>query len=123
MKHEDVVKQLQRDPAYAEAEAELRPLLDIAGAVVRLRQAKGWSQAELARRAGTRQANISKLENALANPTLDFLNRVAAALETDLVVHLSPRTSGGRLAAYPVPTRRPATYAADASGARGDEAV
>jgi predicted transcriptional regulator len=81
MKHGVVVTHLRCDPAYAEAEAELQPLLDIAGAVVRLRQAIGWSQAELARRAGTRQANISKLENALANPTPDFLNRVAAALE------------------------------------------
>ena len=90
MRHEDVLQRLRQDPDYVAAEEELRPLLDIANAVLRLRLAKGWSQSELARRVGTQQANISKLENGLANPTVDFLRRVAEALETDLTVHLGP---------------------------------
>ena len=60
--------------------------MEIADEVLRLRLAKGWSQSELARRVGTKQANISKLENGLGNPTLDFLRRVAKALDTDLSV-------------------------------------
>lgn len=92
MKHEDFLRELRQDPEYIAAEAELRPLLDIADAVLRLRLAKGWSQAELARRVGTKQANISKLENGLANPTVDFLRRVAKALETGFSVHFGPQT-------------------------------
>lgn len=88
MKHEDVLKRLRQDAEYVKAEEELRPLLDIADTVLRLRMAKGWSQSELARRVGTKQANISKLENGLANPTIDFLRRVAQALETDLTIRL-----------------------------------
>jgi|GEM_PF-282749 len=88
MRHEDVLHRLRQDPDYVAAEKELAPLLDIADAVLRLRLAKGWSQSELARRADTRQANISKLENGLANPTVDFLRRVAQALETELTVQL-----------------------------------
>ncbi len=91
MRHEDLLKELRQDPEYIAAEAELRPILDIADAVLRLRLAKGWSQAELARRVGTKQANISKLENGLANPTVDFLRRVAKALETDFSVHFGPK--------------------------------
>lgn len=91
MKHEDFLKELRQDPEYSTAEAELKPLLDIANTVLRLRLAKGWSQAELARRVGTRQANISKLENGLANPTVDFLRRVAKALETDFNVQFGPK--------------------------------
>jgi len=91
MKHEDLLRELRQDPEYIAAEAELRPLLDIADAVLRLRLAKGWSQAELARRVGTKQANISKLENGLANPTVDFLRRVAKALDTDFSVHFGPQ--------------------------------
>ena len=90
MKHEAILERLRQDPEYIAAEEELRPLLDIAEAVLRLRLAKGWSQSELARRVGTKQANISKLENGLANPTLDFLRRVAQALGTDLSIHLNP---------------------------------
>lgn len=93
MRHKDVLHRLRQDPDYVAAEVDLAPLLDVANAVLRLRLAKGWSQSELARRAGTRQANISKLENGLANPTVDFLRRVAEALETDLTVHLGPAQS------------------------------
>lgn len=90
MRHEDFLKELRQDPEYVAAEEELRPLIEIANAVLRLRLAKGWSQSELARRAGTKQANISKLENGMANPTLSFLRKVAQALETDLIVRLGP---------------------------------
>lgn len=87
MKHEDVLKRLRQDSEYVAAEEELKPVLEIANTVLRLRLVKGWSQSELARRAGTKQANISKLENGLANPTLDFLRRVAKALEVDFNIH------------------------------------
>jgi transcriptional regulator with XRE-family HTH domain len=49
-----------------------------------LREAKGWSQAELARRAGVRQATLSAIENELTT-SVDFavLDRLAKALEVD----------------------------------------
>jgi len=90
MKFEDFLNELRQDPDYVAAEEERRPFWEIANAVLRLRLAKGWSQSELARRAGTKQANISKLENGLANPTVDFLRRVAQALETELTVRIGP---------------------------------
>lgn len=106
MRHEDVLHRLRQDPEYVAAEAELAPLLAIADAVLRLRLAKGWSQSELARRVGTRQANISKLENGLANPTVDFLRRVAQALETELTVQLGsehPAQPAPQIAAQSTP--------------------
>lgn len=48
--------------------------------VRRLREAKGLSQAALAADAGLYQALISQIENELANPELDTLERLAAAL-------------------------------------------
>lgn len=44
------------------------------------RQARGWSQAELARQSAVSQANLSKLENDLIGPTDDVLDSVAKAL-------------------------------------------
>lgn len=44
------------------------------------RQARGWSQAELARRSGVSQANLSKLENGLIGATDEVLDGVSAAL-------------------------------------------
>jgi transcriptional regulator with XRE-family HTH domain len=81
-------QELTQDPEYAEAERRLRPFLDVGDAVLILRLEKGWSQTELARRAGTRQASISQLESALGNPSIRFLQKVAEALGVELVISL-----------------------------------
>lgn len=44
------------------------------------RQARGWSQAELSRRSGVSQANLSKLENGVIGPTNDVMEKVANTL-------------------------------------------
>ena len=97
MKHEDIVARLREDPEYVAAEAELKPVLEIADAILRLRLAQGWSQSELARRAGAAQATISKLENGLADPTLGLLRRVAQALEAELIVQLGGTDEPGNV--------------------------
>lgn len=83
-------EKLQHDPDYRAAEDELHPLLDLADAVLALRLAHGWSQAELAERAGTKQANISRLESGLANPSVKFLQKVANAFGETLIIQLHP---------------------------------
>ncbi len=56
-----------------------------------LRKARGWSQAELARRAGTRQPVIARIENGRVIPTLPLLRRIATALGCDLEIRFRPR--------------------------------
>ncbi|MEL6413687.1 MAG: helix-turn-helix transcriptional regulator [Pseudomonadota bacterium] len=46
-----------------------------------LREAKGWSQEELADRAGMHQTYISAVERAVRNPTLTVIERIAKALK------------------------------------------
>lgn len=53
------------------------------------RKRAGLTQAELARRAGLSQPAVARLEDPDYNPTLDMLERVAAALGTRLEVGLS----------------------------------
>jgi transcriptional regulator with XRE-family HTH domain len=88
MKFEEYLAELEQDAEYQEAERELKPCLDLANEVLALRLERGWSQAELARRAGTRQANISRIETAQANPTLKVLHKLAQAFEADLRIEL-----------------------------------
>jgi transcriptional regulator with XRE-family HTH domain len=45
-----------------------------------LRQKRGWSQTELATRAGVRQALVSAVEVESANPTIESLDKIASAL-------------------------------------------
>ena len=90
MKLSEYRQELAHDPTYLAAEQDLQPLLDLADAVIALRLARGWSQAELAERAGTKQANISRLESGLANPSVKFLQKLANALGESLTIRLHP---------------------------------
>ncbi len=45
-----------------------------------LREAKGWSQEELADQAGLHRTYVSGVERAIRNPTLTVLDRLARAL-------------------------------------------
>lgn len=63
----------------------------IAEAVRSLREGRGWTQKELARRAGMTQSAVARLEAAGTVPTLPVLYRVAVALDADLTVDLQPR--------------------------------
>lgn len=55
-----------------------------------LREAKSLSQAELARRMGTSQSVIARLELGGVEPRFDTLDRVAAALDSRLLVEITP---------------------------------
>ena len=70
----------------------------IAEQVARQRHARGLSQAELAELCGTTQSAIARLESGGRPPRIDTLLRIANALDCNLIVELSPRTTpkGGR---------------------------
>lgn len=71
---------------FDRAEAKRR----IAQKVASLRNAKHLTQTELAREVGTRQQVISRLENPIDTrlPSLDFLDKIARALDKRLVLSL-----------------------------------
>jgi transcriptional regulator with XRE-family HTH domain len=84
MNYKEYFKRFEKDLDYLKAKEELGLIFDIADEVLRLRIEKGWSQAELAERAGTKQANISRLESGLSNPSINFLQKLAKALDTNI---------------------------------------
>lgn len=50
----------------------------------RLRQDKGWSQEELADRAGLHRTYVSGLERGVRNPTVTVLEKLAQGLEAPI---------------------------------------
>ena len=78
---------------WAAASRRLALRHSIARLVLSARAGRAWSQAELGRRAGTTQARVSDLENAVGNPRLDTVERVAEALGLVLEVRPAGRAS------------------------------
>lgn len=69
-----------------------RRAYEFAEQIRNLRERAGISQAELAHRMGTSQSAVARLGGGTL-PTLETLERVAAALGARLVVELRPRAS------------------------------
>jgi transcriptional regulator with XRE-family HTH domain len=79
-------KQL-RDPEFARRFDDAGAAWDVAVELARLRETVGISQRELARRAGTTQQQISRLETPqYEGHSLQMLRRVARALNAELIV-------------------------------------
>lgn len=66
----------------------LRTQRQIGAVFSKARRNARMTQKELARHANTRQANISRLERGIQNPSVEFLSRVAKALGRKIAVKL-----------------------------------
>jgi DNA-binding XRE family transcriptional regulator len=87
MKTWDEVKgDLLKDPEFAEEVKKLEPEYQIIDQLIKARTEQNMTQEELARKIGTRQGNISRLEKGNANPSLQFLKKVARGLGKELLI-------------------------------------
>lgn len=84
-------KELMADPKVKKAYDDLQPEFAIVQTIIDARVKKKISQEELARRMGTGQAVISRLENANAKPSLSLIKRLANALGLKVEIHFTPR--------------------------------
>jgi len=83
----DTYKQkLLKDPEFKKLYEEFQPEFEIAKSIIRARIEQKITQKELARKMNTTQSVISRVEQAKTSPSLSFLKRLAAALNTTLQV-------------------------------------
>jgi len=82
-------KNLLKDKKIKKAYEELGPEFELAQIIIANRVGKGLTQNDLAKKIGTKQSAIARLESGEYNPTLGLLNKVAKALNTHLKVTLS----------------------------------
>ena len=60
--------------------------LEIAYQILKLRKQKGISQAELAKKIGTKQNDVARMESGQQNFTTDTLQKIASAFKRDLKI-------------------------------------
>lgn len=82
---------LMKNPNFRLEYEKLQPEFAIARAIIDARIKNKISQEELARKMGTGQAVISRLEGANASPSLSLIKRLAAALGLKVELRLTPR--------------------------------
>ena len=89
-KLKDLKKRWMEDAEFREAYAQADEEYALVEALVRARTAANLTQAELARRIGTTQSAVARLEGGRVSPSFATLRRYAEATGTRLTVGLIP---------------------------------
>lgn len=84
-------KEILKSKKIRQAYEALSPEFEIIAALIKRRLEKGFTQQELAKRVGTKQSAIARLESGSYNPGLDFLKKVTHALDARLRITVSGR--------------------------------
>jgi len=82
-------KKWMKDPKYRRAYEDLEPEFQIAFQVIEARIVKKMTQSELARKIGTKQPVISRLELMKSMPTITLIKRLAKALDKKLTIQFN----------------------------------
>lgn len=88
---EKLHKRWMKDPEFVREYEKLEPEFEIAKQIMEARIKRKISQEKLAKRMGTGQAVISRLENANARPSLSLIRRLADALNLKVKLHFTPK--------------------------------
>jgi ribosome-binding protein aMBF1 (putative translation factor) len=87
--YQEIAARRRSSPEYRQGYDEARRAFLIGQAVREHRLALGLSQTEVAARAGMTQPALSRLEAGGSVPTIPVLERIALALDAELVVTLA----------------------------------
>jgi len=90
---DDSLKRKLQNPDFRAAYEAEDKHIELVLQIIKLRQQRGMTQADLAKAIGTRQANVSRLERFDANLTLGTLEKVAQALGVNLQIGLMPKAA------------------------------
>jgi ribosome-binding protein aMBF1 (putative translation factor) len=84
---EDYEKKLMKRKGFKKLSEKNEPKYQLVRSLIGARLKKNLSQKELAKRIGTKQPVISRLENMQSYPTLSLLERISHALNTKLYIY------------------------------------
>jgi len=86
MDFDDYLNEQLKNPVFKKYYDEYGKQLEIAYQVLQLRKREGLSQVELAKKIGTKQTSIARLESGQQNFTIDTLQKLAKALRRNLKI-------------------------------------
>ncbi len=80
------LKEELKDPVFRKHYEEYGKQLEIAYQILQLRKKQGFSQTQLAKKLGTSQGNIARMETGQQNFTTDTLQKIASAFQRKLKI-------------------------------------
>ena len=90
MKLKDYMKStLKNDPKFRGEYKELAQQYELINSIIATRLERKMTQADLAERAGLRKCRISRFECGKYVPTVEFLQKVALALDRELDIRMN----------------------------------
>jgi transcriptional regulator with XRE-family HTH domain len=89
----DLHKKWMKEPKYRKAYEALEEEFVLASAVIDVRNRAGLTQEELARKMGTTQPVVARLESGRSRPSMRTLERLANATGSRLLISFTPRTA------------------------------
>jgi ribosome-binding protein aMBF1 (putative translation factor) len=87
----DLHKKWMKEPKYRKVYDALEEEFEFASAVLDVRNRAGLTQGELARKMGTTQPVVARLESGRTRPSLRTLQRLAKATDSRLLISFAPR--------------------------------
>lgn len=81
-------KELLKNKEVAQEYKKLEPRYLLISQLIETRIKKGITQAQLAKRVRTKQSAIARLEGGNINPSIRFLEKIASALGSKLIIQV-----------------------------------
>lgn len=81
-------KKMLQDPVIRKGYDELGPEFEILQKMLDQRLRNGLTQEQLAKKIGTKQSAIARFESGTTNPTIQFLHKIADALDVRLKISI-----------------------------------
>jgi transcriptional regulator with XRE-family HTH domain len=97
----DLHKKWMKEPKYRKAYEALEEEFVLASAVIDVRNRAGLTQEELARKMGTTQPVVARLESGRSRPSMRTLERLADATGSRLLISFQPRRAKVRAPTAP----------------------
>ena len=86
----DLLKEQLKDPQFKAEWDALEPEYAIIQAIIDARKRSGLTQKELSDRSGINQADISRIERGVGNPSLRTIKRLASSMGMTVKLEFTP---------------------------------
>ena len=86
--YKNLKNQLLKDKKIKKAYNELEPEFAVIQMIIAKRLRAGLTQAQLAKKIGTKQSAIARIESGNANFSIEFLEKMTSAMNAQLSIHI-----------------------------------